>query len=158
MKKNILLPPFKVDPFIIQDNTMDNNIHIASTACKKGGFCIHYLSNRGMSTYQIAAFCDTVNNKHEVGTLYPKFPFSFLPITHLENKNFIDSINSYVFDVLKAHRHYYKNYTSILFVIDREAGYPLDNIHTILENCINEYLNTEYMDLKNIDILYTIYP
>jgi DNA-binding transcriptional MerR regulator len=158
MIKKLLLPPFKVNPFIIKDNMMDDNIHIVSTALKKGGFCIHYLSNRGMSTYQIADFCDTVNNKPEVGTLYPKFPFSFLPIIHLDSKNFTDFIHKHIQEVLKAHRLYYKNCTSILFVIDREAGYPIDNIQSILENCVSEILNTEFTDLNNIEIYYTIYP
>jgi hypothetical protein len=157
MMKNILLPPYKVDPFVINNNNMDMNVHIVSTALKKGGFCLHYLGNRGMSTYQIADFCDSVNHKPEVGTLHPKFSFSFLPVKYIP-ENISASTNIYMKDIFKAHREYYKKCTSMLFVIDKDSGYPLNDIQSILQNSINENLNGDNSVLSTIDFFYTIYP
>lgn len=153
----LLEPPFKVDPTITTDNRLDDErIHIISTAVKKESFCVAFLGRRGMTLNRISDFCDLVNVKNDVGTLYPKYRFSLIPYFDLSKGNEEELLHKHVKEVLKGHNGYFKNSTILLFVFDRQAGYNLQNIKVNLEQSIMLALN-EYPDLMGHEFFYSIY-
>lgn len=135
----IVTPPFKIDTGLAQDNPLDKiDIHIAATAFKKFGFCMSYLPKRGMTVTKVAEFCDVVNMKDDVGSLYPTFQFSLFPVYPSGvNETEDEKLMKYVNEILKSHK-YFKNAKSILFVFDAASGYDLNNIDQRLENILNQ--------------------
>lgn len=135
----IAIPPFKIDISVANDNPLNQpELHIAATALKKFGFCMSYLPKRGMTVTKLAEFCDVVNMKDDVGSLYPSFQFSLFPLNHSGIKETEDEkLMKYVKEILKSHE-YFKNAKSLLFVFDAASGYDLNNINERLENILNQ--------------------
>jgi hypothetical protein len=65
----------------------------------------------GISTEEAQAFADTVNNHNEVGTLWPKFAMTLIPLTRWKDRNDVgdhDVMSRHIRDAFLANREYVK--------------------------------------------------
>lgn len=117
----------------------DIRLHIAATALKKNSFCGEFLSKRDMTYKQIADYCDVVNVKQEVGTLFPKFRFTLIPVIDKEDVQTAGFPENYLIDVFTAHSLYFSTCTTLLFVIDTSTGYDVEAV----KNSIRSYVEAK---------------
>lgn len=93
-------------------------IHIICEADKEeASYCMKYLDICNFDHVKSRYFIDEVNQKNEVGCLYPAFNLSLFPQTDLllDLNNKIDQIDSYLVDlIINANELYYKNDTMLI--------------------------------------------
>ena len=149
----IALAPFKIDASSTSENPLDQlDLHIVATAVKKFGFCVSYLTQRGMNVIRVGEFCDMVNVKDEVGSFYPKHQMSLFPIFPSGEDEPVEvKLKKYAKDILASHA-YFKKAKTILFVFDAASGYDLTTVVSQLESILNQM-----PEAAGISYYYTIY-
>lgn len=139
MKISIITQEKSYDEMLIE-----NKIHLILPATESLGFggTRYYLRFKcKMDDYTIERFIDQVNDKNEVGSLYPRFNISVFPT---EKKDF----NQYIKDVFELETKYIKSQYMVFDFFansfcDEEVKQFIDEI----KNQISSE-NTNYKDIK----------
>lgn len=151
---------FSINPTVIHDDRdLDSSsLHIVATAEKKGGFCMEYLVKRGLPYKTVAEKCDVVNIKQEVGTLYPMYRFTLIPVQSAVFQLVTGALpDAYLLDIFKAHKLYYPKCNKILFILDKTAGYDLEAVKTSIQAYVeSESPANPWMD--QLSFLIASYP
>jgi hypothetical protein len=129
-------------------------IHIVCQADKNSGsYCMQYLNECQFSIDKSVKYIDQVNQKNEVGCLYPKYNLSLIPnidlTSDLQSKQ--HQLEIYLTDaIINANELYYKSET-MLFVFEKSNMPNTQEIIQIFE----QFIEKQAGRIKHLNILLT---
>lgn len=133
---------------------LNKQIHLVLPATLMGfGMCMAYLRfNCRMDDNSISRFVNQVNDKREVGCLFPRYSLSLFPSRFDEWEKNIDGfseqeMSKFFMDIIEIEKTHIK---SNHIVIDLFASSMLDNEVRDFCNYLENFTNTQLINYQNI--------